>query len=126
LLKRLIPILMVEDVNKTIHFYQDTLGCFELVLTDPKEGKFDWALMKCENVEIMFQSRESLSEKVPELKNAEIGGTSVTYIEAENVEAHYDWVKDNVEVIKELHDTPWGRKEFFIKDCNGYIIVFAQ
>ena len=97
-----------------------------LFITDPKEGKFDWALMRCENVEIMFQSRESLSEKVPELKNAEIGGTSVTYIEAENVEAHYDWVKDNVEVIKELHDTPWGRKEFFIKDCNGYIIVFAQ
>jgi len=126
MLKRLIPNLMVEDVNKTVQFYQDILGCFELVITDPKEGKYDWALMRCEDVEIMFQSRESLSEKVPELKNAEIGGTSVTYIEAENVEEIYNWISSNAEVIKELHDTPWGRKEFFIKDCNGYILVFAQ
>ena len=126
MLKRLMPNLMVEDVNKTVEFYQDILGCFELVMTDPKEARYEWAMMRCEEVEIMFQSRESLIEKVPELKDAKIGGTSIIYIEVENVEAHYDWVKDNVEVIKELHDTPWGRKEFFIRDCNGYILVFAQ
>lgn len=126
MLKRLIPNLMVEDVNKTVEFYQEMLGCFELVITDPKEGKYDWAMMRCEDVEIMFQSRESLAEKVPELKNAEIGGTAVIYIEAENVEEIYHWIDSNVEIIKELHDTPWGRKEFFVRDCNGYILVFAH
>jgi uncharacterized glyoxalase superfamily protein PhnB len=126
MLERLIPNLMVEDVNQTVKFYQDILGCFELVITDPKEGKLDWAMMRCEDVEIMFQSRDSLVEKVPELKDVSTGGTAVIYIEAEDVEDIYDWVKDRVEVIKELHDTPWGRKEFFIKDCNGYILVFAQ
>jgi uncharacterized glyoxalase superfamily protein PhnB len=124
--KRLLPNLMVEDVNKTVQFYQETLCCFDLVLTDPKEGKFDWAMMNCGDAEIMFQSRESLCEKVPEFKNEKIGGSSIIYIEAEDVEGLYKWLTGKVEIVKELHSTPWGRKEFFIKDFNGYTLVFAQ
>ncbi|MGM0366343.1 MAG: VOC family protein [Actinomycetota bacterium] len=126
MLKRLIPNLMVEDVNKTVEFYQETLGCFDLVLTDPEKGKFDWAMMNCEDVEIMFQSRETLSEKVPEFKDIKMGGPAIIYIEVEDVEGLYNWLTGKVEIIKELHDTPWGRKEFFIRDCNGYTLVFAQ
>jgi len=126
MLKRIIANLMVEDVRKTIGFYQSRIGCFELVMTDPKKGKLDWAMMRCEDVEIMFQSRRSLAEKLPELKDAPIGGTAVIYIETENIEEIYDWFSYDVEVLKELHDTPWGRKEFFIRDLNGYILVFAQ
>ncbi len=124
--KRLVPNLMVEDVNKTVKFYHETLGCFEVVLTDPESGKYDWAMMSCGDAEIMFQSRKSLCEKVPEFKNKEIGSSGVIYIEAEDVEGMYSWLTGKVEIIKELHNTPWGRKEFFIKDCNGYTIVFAR
>lgn len=126
MLKKITPNLMVEDVNKTIEFYQNILTCFELIITDPDEGEFDWAMMRCEDVEIMFQSKKSLTEKLPQLDDEKIGGTAIIYIETENIKELYDWIKDDIEVIKELHDTPWGRKEFFIRDCNGYILVFAE
>ena len=38
----------------------------------------------------------------------------------------YKRIKDKVTVIKKLHTTPYGIQEFIIKDCNGFILVFAE
>jgi hypothetical protein len=48
-LNRLTPNMMVEDVNRTIDFYRDVLG-FELVMSVPEHGLYQWALMKREDV----------------------------------------------------------------------------
>lgn len=126
MLKKLTPNLIVDDVNETIKFYQDTLGCFELVTTDPKSGQFDWALMRCEDVELMFQSKKSISEKIPKFKSQQTGGTVVIYIEVDLIEPLYNWIKDKVKIIKELHDTRYKMREFLIEDCNGFVLVFAE
>ena len=124
--KKLIPNLMVEDVNYTVDYYENILGCFELIATDPKEGKFDWAMMRSEEADIMFQSRESLGGVIPDFKNKKIGATLVIYIEVDNVEELYNLIKNKVDVIEELNTTSYGMKEFLVRDCNGYILVFAQ
>ncbi|GAG93483.1 unnamed protein product [marine sediment metagenome] len=124
--KKLIPNLMVEDVNYTVDYYENILGCFELIATDPREGKFDWAMMRSEEADIMFQSRESLCGVIPDFKNKKIGATLVIYIEVDNVEELYNLIKNKVDIIKELNTTSYGMKEFLVRDCNGYILVFAQ
>jgi uncharacterized glyoxalase superfamily protein PhnB len=124
--KKLIPNLMVEDVNYTVDYYENILGCFELIATDPKEGKFDWAMMRSEEADIMFQSRESLGSVIPDFKNKEIGATLVIYIEVDNVEELYNLIKNKVDVIEKINTTSYGMKEFLVRDCNGYILVFAQ
>jgi uncharacterized glyoxalase superfamily protein PhnB len=126
MLRKLTPNLIVDDVNKTIEFYQTTLGCFELVLTDPKEGRFDWALMRCEDVELMFQSKKSLETKIPGFSAMKTGGTVIIYIEVDSLEPLYNWIKDRVKVISELNDTQYRMREFLIEDCNGFIIAFAE
>ena len=126
MLKKLTVNLIVDDVNKTIKFYRDTLGCFELVVTDPKKGKFNWALMRCEDLELMFQSRDSLKEKIKKFDDLKTGGTVIIYIEVEGIEPLYEWVKDRVKVVTELHDTPYRMREFLIEDCNGFILAFAE
>ncbi len=124
--KKLIPNLMVEDVNYTVDYYENILGGFELIATDPKEGKFDWAMMRSEEADIMFQSRESLGGVIPDFKNKEIGATLVIYIEVDNVEELYNLIKNKVDVIEKINTTSYGMKEFLVRDCNGYILVFAQ
>jgi len=127
MLKKITPNLMVEDVNYTVDFYRDVLGCFELVSSDPKEGRLDWAMVACEDVELMFQSRKSLSKSVPVFEDIKIGGSLVIYIEMEDVEELYDRIKkDKVTIIKDLHTTHYGMVEFIIKDCNGFVLVFAE
>lgn len=126
MLKKLTPNLIVDDVNKTIEFYQSTLGCFELVLTDPKKGQFDWALMRCEDVELMFQSKKSLKDKIPAFLKIKSGGPVIIYIEVDSIEPLYNWIKDRVKVVSELSDTQYRMREFLIEDCNGFIIAFAE
>ena len=126
MLKKLTPNLIVDDVNKTIEFYQSTRGCFELVLTDPKKGQFDWALMRCEDVELMFQSKKSLKDKIPAFQEMKSGGSVIIYIEVDSIEPLYNWIKDRVKVVSELSDTQYRMREFLIEDCNGFIIAFAE
>ncbi|MGB7533226.1 MAG: VOC family protein [Halobacteriota archaeon] len=135
-MKKLAPNLMVEDVNRTVEFYRDVLG-FEFVMgvieeiqeimtSWQKDRLLDYAMMKCGDVEIMFQGKRSLSEALPVLRDKEIGGTLTLYMEIEGVQELYGRIKDKVTVVKDLHTTFYGMQEFYILDCNGYILTFAE
>ena len=124
-MKHLTPNLMVEDVNKTLRFYREILK-FELVMAVPTQGRLEWALMKCGDVEIIFQSRFSLTEELVALRDVEIGGSLTLYFEIRGIEELYEMVKDKVEIVQELHPTFYGLMEFAMRDCNGYILVFAD
>ncbi|MDZ7837804.1 MAG: hypothetical protein U5N58_07520 [Actinomycetota bacterium] len=77
MLKKLTPNLIVDDVQETIDFYQNMLGCFELISRDPEKGDLGWALMRCEDVEIMFQSKKSLKDFIPDFMNENRGGNII-------------------------------------------------
>ena len=135
-LNKLTPNLVVEDVNRTVEFYHDVLG-FEFVMgvieelqeiltSYPQDRLLDYAMMKCGNVEIMFQAERSLTMVLPVLKGREIGGTFTLYMELDNVSDMYAKVKGTVTVVKDLHTTFYGMQELYIKDCNGYILAFAE
>lgn len=135
-MNKLTPNLMVEDVSKTIECYRDILG-FQFVMAVPKNSKeicmhlpqdkpLDYALMKNGNVEIMFQSTESLSEDITAFKGIKIGASVSFYFDIDNVAEYYERVKDKIEVVKELHTTWYGMQEFYIRDCNDYILGFAK
>lgn len=134
--KKLTPALMVADVKTTVEFYKNILG-FELVMALPKDSKeilvkistdkeLIFAMMKSDNVEIMFQEKNNLWEDVPALKGVNIGASVTFYIETEKVKELFEKLKGKVEIVKELHTTWYGMQEFYIKDCNGYILTFAK
>jgi uncharacterized glyoxalase superfamily protein PhnB len=125
MLKKLTPNLMVEDVNRTIAFYRDVLG-FELLTTVPEEGQFDWAMMRRDNVEIMFQARSSLAAELPALTGVPIGGSLTFYVEVSGLKELYEQLKDKVEIVQDWHTTFYGTQEFAFKDCNSYIIAFSE
>ena len=135
-LKKLAPNLMVEDVNRTVEFYREVLE-FEFVMgvieeiqeimtSYQKDRLLDYAMMKCGDVEIMFQGKRSLTEALPVLRDKEIGGTLTLYMEIEGVQELYGRIKDKVTVVKDLHTTFYGMQEFYVLDCNGYILTFAE
>ncbi len=126
MLKKLTPNLIVDDVNATVKWYQDILGCFEVVVTDPDKGKLNWVLMSCEDVEIMFQSKDSIAKSVEGLTNSGNGGNVIIYIELEYLKGLRKRIKGKVEVVKDIHTTTYGIQEFAIRDCNGFILVFAE
>jgi uncharacterized glyoxalase superfamily protein PhnB len=124
-MKKLTPNLMVDDVNRTVDFYRDVLG-FELLASVPEEGALDWGMMKCGTVELMFQSRSSLGNDLPQLKNAIPPGPVLLYIDVESVQILRQQIEGKATLLKEIAVTFYGTKEFTIQDCNGFILTFAE
>jgi len=126
MLKKLTPNIMVEDVSKTVDFYKNMLVCFELVDYESIKGKLQWALLRCGDVQIMFESKESMVNSIPMLRDGNSVGAVTIYIELEGIKELYKMVKDKVSVVVGLHDTTYGMREFLIQDCNGLVITFAE
>ncbi len=133
--KKLTTNMMVEDVNRTVDFYSEVLG-FELVMGVPENSReivttrqkgqaLGFAIMKCGNIEMMFQAKRSLTEEIPELSGMDIGGSLTFYIEVQDVKGLYTKLKDKVTIVKDMQTTFYGKQEFYIRDCNGYILTFA-
>lgn len=124
-LKKLTPNIMVEHVNNTVDFYRDVLG-FSLLTTVPEQGTFDWAMMKHGAVEIMFQSRASLSGDLSQFTGKAIGGTLTLYIDVSDIKDLYASLKNKVKIVHDMAPTFYDAQEFTIEDCNSYILTFAE
>lgn len=116
---------MVDDINKSITFYRNVLD-FELVMTVPEKGEYDWAMMRNGETEIMFQTRDSLAKEIPSLKDKPVGGALSFYIDVEKINKLYGQLKDKIPVVQDIHTTFYGAVEFTIEDCNGYLLTFAE
>jgi len=135
-LKKLTPNFSVQDIGKTVVFYRDVLG-FKLDMVVPEdksdvipeltEGKkYIYAMMSRDGVGVMFQRTDSIGEDVPPLKGVPIGASVSFYIEVEDINALYQEIKPKAGVVKELETAWYGMQEFYIKDCNGYILGFTE
>ncbi len=123
--KEMTPNIMVENVKETIDFYTNYLG-FEIVVTVPEQGEtLDFAIMKKDNISIMFESRTSLCKEYPTLKLEEIKPSFTLFIVVSNVEELYNNLKDKVKIAKEIHQTFYGKLEFAIFDNNNNILTIS-
>ena len=125
MLKKLTPNLMVEDVARTLAFYKDILR-FEVVVTLPEQEPFDFAIVQRDGVELMFQSRSSLSENVPALTGSPIGASQTFYIEVTGIRELYESLREKVEIVVDFHTTFYGTQEFYFRDLNGYILSCSE
>ncbi len=133
--KKLTTNMMVEDVSRTVDFYSEVLGfeffmgvpenSQEITTTKQKGQALGFAIMKCGNIEMMFQAKQSLAKEIPEFEGMEIGGALTFYIEVQDVKGLYAKLKDKVTILKDMQTTFYGKQEFYIRDCNGYILTFA-
>jgi uncharacterized glyoxalase superfamily protein PhnB len=122
-MESLSPNIFVRDMNQTIDLYK-TLG-FELIMTVPETGNFDWVMMKNGNVSFMFQTFSSVGESLPDVSRID-GGSLLLYIQLKNIRSFFESIKDKVTLISGLDKTFYGATEFSIRDNNGYVLTFAE
>jgi uncharacterized glyoxalase superfamily protein PhnB len=135
--KKLTPDLMVSDVGEAVKFYTEKLGfkldmlvpdnekTIENKLTDNK--KYAYAMVSRDEVFVMFMHKDAYVQDIPELKNVPIGASLTLYYDVDDVEELYEsFKKQGVEIAKDISTTWYGMKEFYVRDCNGYILGFAE
>ncbi len=124
-MKNLTINLMVKSVNETVDFYRNVLG-FELIMSNPEKGEFDWAMVSKDGVSLMFQEEKNIKSEYPCMKNNNITPSFTMFIKTENVDKLYTTLKEKVKIVAEYHKTFYGDYEFAIEDINGYILTFAE
>jgi lactoylglutathione lyase len=125
LLQKLTPNLMVDNVNETVDYYRDVLG-FELAMSNPEKGTFEWAMVQSGDVAFMFQTRSSLAGDLPLFKDVAIGGSLTFFVMTDDIEGLHKAVRDKADILQDMKTTLYGMREFCIRDCNGYVLTFAE
>jgi uncharacterized glyoxalase superfamily protein PhnB len=108
----------VKDLEQTLDFYKK-LG-FEAVIADDavriKLGDF--------NLVFMDEARVHIDKEVGMTPK---GLGIFTYVEVSDVDEHYKSVVENgVEPSSQPTSYPWGKREFAVKDPDGFKIIFYQ
>ena len=108
----------VKDLKATADFYQK-LG-FELDESDDtvriKIGDFTLAFM--DEAKVQIDKEVGMEPK---------GLGVFTYVEVEDVDKQYQFIVDNgARPSSKPTSFPWGKREFAIKDPDGFKIIFYQ
>jgi uncharacterized glyoxalase superfamily protein PhnB len=131
------PNFLVEDVAKTTAYYHEKLGFkikmaletgtdnIELSLSNLKE--YSYAVVHRDELNIMFVQESIFREDIWDTELETPGASVLFYIDVEKVDKiYYEFIDKDIEIVKELTTTWSGRREFYVKDCNGYILAFSE
>lgn len=114
--ERLSPMLVTADMQKTLDFYCKTLGFSCVAIND--EGT--WCALQRDRVEIMFSAPN------PHMAFEKAQCTGYFYITVLNVDAQWERVRDQAEVVYPIENFSYRMREFAIRDNNGYILQFGS
>jgi glyoxylase I family protein len=126
------PLISVYDMPEAIRFYRDLLG-FEVVSNSPEieapEGRyFHWAWLRLGNVELMLNTAYDAGERPPARDAARWSGHADTclYIGCPDVDAAYAYLTSKGIESSAPAIAPYGMKQIFVHDPNGYILCFQH
>ncbi|MCC7126922.1 MAG: VOC family protein [Acidobacteria bacterium] len=106
----------VPDVRATVAWYE-SIG-FAVLNSVVDGGEMSWALMSMGRSEVMFNAggHPSTSHR----REVDL------YVHAENVAVLFESLKTRAEVVKGIHDTFYGTREFIVRDPNRFWVTFAE
>jgi catechol 2,3-dioxygenase-like lactoylglutathione lyase family enzyme len=109
-------VLAVKDLATSADYYINKLG-FKTVW-----AQGGWHLLYRDRFVVMLG-------ECPDDRSAfeTLNHSYFAYIDVENIDAIHDELKlNNVEILSDLTDEPWGQREFSIRTIDGHRIRFGQ
>jgi len=122
--KRITPILFVEQVEPCVKFWVDRFG-FQKTAEVPDGNKLAFAMLQKDSVELMYQSYASADKDVTPISQQVRKGPTFLYLEVDNLDETISAIQ-GTEVVMPARNTFYGSKEIGIKDPAGHYVTFAQ
>ena len=123
--KKLTPNLIVENVERSLAFYEGVLG-FTRGFTVPDASPFVFASVVSGGVEIFFNDHATAVKEYPSFAGTPIGLTGTMYIEITGLDAWHERLTSTVPIVMPLVMQFYGVREFAFADPDGYVITFAE
>ena len=123
----LCPLIQVYDMPTSLRFYRDVLG-FEVFSSSPPSSPddCDWVWLKLSSTELMLNTRYEFDSRPLAPDSALIAAHDDTclYIGCPDVDAAYRHLRDKGLDINEPKVAPYGMKQLYLKDPDGFSICF--
>jgi uncharacterized glyoxalase superfamily protein PhnB len=125
LVKRLTPVIFVEEVEPCLDFWVDRLA-FEKTMEVPEGDRLGFAAVRRGSVEVMYQSRASLANDVPVFAEGPFERSGVTlYVEVSDLNDVASRLA-GVEVVVPERKTFYGAREIAVRAPCGTVVMFAE
>ena len=119
-------LLQVFDMPTSVRFYRDALG-FEVVQTSEREGdRFDWGLLRLNDVEVMLNTAYEQEHRPAQPDPARMAAHRDTclYFDCPDVNAVYRHLRAHGIDAKEPKVAWYGMKQLYVQDPDGYELCF--
>lgn len=123
-MKKLTPVLFVEEIEPALPFWIERLG-FEKTAEVPDGGRLGFVILKKGDVQIMYQTRESVANDVPSLADRPVLRGSYLFIEVEDLDA-VQGALEGIEPVTPRRKTFYGADELIVREPAGNVVTFAQ
>jgi uncharacterized glyoxalase superfamily protein PhnB len=124
MMRKLTPVIVVDEIERCLPFWIDRLG-FEKTTEIPEGSKLGFVILRRDDVEVMYQSRESVEKDIPALVPEKGGHPIGLFIEVGDVAA-VERALNGFEVILPRRKTFYGMDEIGVREPGGNSVIFAQ
>jgi len=113
------PQFLVDELSQAIAYYRDRLGfetdfVYESFYASVSRDGFSLHL-KC--------APKTVADRVHRKQNEHLDA----YIGVRGIEALFDELKSRgAHITQPLEDRPWGCKDFYVEDPDGYLLCFSE
>jgi glyoxylase I family protein len=121
----LVPLIQVFDMPASLRFYRDVLG-FEIVAQSSPGDDFDWGWLRLDGADLMLNTAYEKEHRPAKPDTSRIAGHDDTclYFGCRDVDAAYEYLRSRGVTLGAPKVAPYGMKQIFFKDPDGYQICF--
>lgn len=122
-MKKVTPVLYVEEIEPALPFWMDRLG-FEKTTEVPHGDRLGFVILQRGGVEIMYQTRDSVLDDLPDLSTIPTGG-SMLFVEVDDLDA-VERALEGIPPVTPRRKTFYGSEELVVREPAGNVVNFAQ
>jgi uncharacterized glyoxalase superfamily protein PhnB len=120
---KITPVLIVEEVEKSLPFWVDRMG-FEKTVEVPEGDRLGFVILVRAGAELMLQSTESVRKDQPQFAPKSNASAAALFIE----------VEDFADLRKRIEGYPidmaerttfYGMREIGVREPGGHVVIFA-
>ena len=120
--KKLTPLLYVEEIEPCLSFWEK-VG-FQKTVEVPHGDRLGFVILQSGTIEIMYQTRASVSDDVPPLAGSPMRGSFI-FVEVSNLD-EVERALSDVQPVVPRRKTFYGADELILREPAGNTVTFAQ
>jgi uncharacterized glyoxalase superfamily protein PhnB len=122
--KKLTPVLVVDEIEPCLAFWTERLG-FAKTVEVPEGDVLGFVILKKDDVEVMYQTRASVEKDAPTTLPPKGIPSTGLFIEVSDVGA-IERALRGLDIVLPRRTTFYGMDEIGVREPGGSVVVFAQ